>query len=556
MGRSSLKVLFGDLRHHTFGVHSVHMPLAVGFIAGFAQAQLGKDNIIVRIETDPEAALALIEEGWPNVVALSHYCWNTELSNFVFRWAKQHISGVACIAGGPHLPMAAAACRDFLAARPNIDFYISQEGERAFAEVAGRLWAGSEIEKLKGERIPGVMSINPNTGELMFGGAAPRLTDLDVIPSPYLSGLFDRFFDGNFFPFIESARGCPYACTFCEAAHDWYNKIYGFSIERVAADLDFIAAKAHHYPHLALAIADSNFGMLKRDEEIAAHINTLQKRYGWPTAFDVSTGKAQLERVIKVARHLNNNLMVSLSVQSMNDDTLEIIKRKNLADDRIIEVSQMLRSQGIKSYSDLVVPLPNETRESFFAGMKTMSKTSVDVFIPFTTMMLPGTDVAQPETRAKYDMKTKYRLLPRQFGEYRGQKLFEIEEVCIATNTMSFEEYLDCRGVAFLMKLLSDRHFDTIRRHCAESDIEFFQLIRKLLEQSKLLASDRFAGIYRAFINANRDELFDTAQGARITYGQPQNFERLRQGEAGDNLMRRFTAMVVLDASRETYRLA
>jgi radical SAM superfamily enzyme YgiQ (UPF0313 family) len=233
----------------------------------------------------------------------------------------------------------------------------------------------------------------------MFGGAVARLTDLDVIPSPYLSGLFDRFFDGNFFPFIESARGCPYACTFCEAAHDWYNKIYGFSVERVAADLDLIAAKAHAFPHLALAIADSNFGMLKRDEEIAAHISTLQARYGWPTAFDVSTGKAQLERVIRVAKHLNNNLMVSLSVQSTNVDTLEIIKRKNLADDRIIEVSHMLRSQGIKSYSDLVVPLPNETKESFFAGMRTMSKTSVDVFIPFTTMMLPGTDVAQPETR-------------------------------------------------------------------------------------------------------------------------------------------------------------
>ena len=73
----------------------------------------------------------------------------------------------------------------------------------------------------------------------------------------------DEFFDGGFQPFIESARGCPYACTFCEAASSWYNKVNSFSIERVKADLDYIAKRMYKYPDVPLAIADSNFGMLR-----------------------------------------------------------------------------------------------------------------------------------------------------------------------------------------------------------------------------------------------------------------------------------------------------
>ena len=213
----------------------------------------------MRLETHSEAALVAIEEGWPDVVALSHYCWNTEISNFIFRWAKQHNPNVICIAGGPHLPMAADLCRDFLTARPQIDFYVSQEGERSFAELVSRILAGSETEKLKSERISGVMNINPQSGALLFGGVMPRLTNLDEIPSPYLSGLFDRFFDGNYFPFIESARGCPYAV---HSARQHNGPIrYTASALHAVADLDFIAERAYHYPHLALAIADSNFGM-------------------------------------------------------------------------------------------------------------------------------------------------------------------------------------------------------------------------------------------------------------------------------------------------------
>lgn len=42
-----------------------------------------------------------------------------------------------------------------------------------------------------------------------------RRTDLDEIPSPYLTGALDEFFAvPNLGPMIETVRGCPYSCTF------------------------------------------------------------------------------------------------------------------------------------------------------------------------------------------------------------------------------------------------------------------------------------------------------------------------------------------------------
>ena len=67
----------------------------------------------------------------------------------------------------------------------------------------------------------------------------------------------------------------------------------------------------------------------------------------------------------------------------------------------------------------------------------------------FQLMMLPGTEIDSPSTRNKFEMKTRFRILPRCFGYYDvlGKQTIaaEIEEVCISTNTLSFEDYVKCR---------------------------------------------------------------------------------------------------------------
>ena len=88
------------------------------------------------------------------------------------------------------------------------------------------------------------------------------------------------------------------------------------------------------------------FGMLRRDEIISDYIGRLQDKFNWPHYFNVSTGKSQHERIIKVAKkNLKNKLVVSLSVQSLNEQTLSEIKRKNLGDGNFERVYDALREK-------------------------------------------------------------------------------------------------------------------------------------------------------------------------------------------------------------------
>ena len=48
----------------------------------------------------------------------------------------------------------------------------------------------------------------------------------------------------------------------------------------------------------------------------------------------------------------------------------------------------------------------------------------------------------------------KKYLLPKQFGDYRGKKILEIEQICVGTSSMNYEEYLNCRNYSFIVKLL------------------------------------------------------------------------------------------------------
>ena len=54
--------------------------------------------------------------------------------------------------------------------------------------------------------------------------------------------------------------------------------------------------------------------MYKGDEDIADHISSLQKNIGWPRELITSTGKAQLERIVRIAKKLNNSMFISNSV--------------------------------------------------------------------------------------------------------------------------------------------------------------------------------------------------------------------------------------------------
>jgi radical SAM superfamily enzyme YgiQ (UPF0313 family) len=192
-----LKIALGDLRHETVGRHSVFMPIGIAYIASYLLSQVDSYNIEVRLYDRPGEILGDIEQWMPDIVGLSNYCWNAELSRLVFDYARGLNSKTVCVAGGPEFPTEQTECREYLLDRKEIDFYVYLEGEIIFADLVKKLLQGIEVLELKSKPPRGIMSIHPRTGDLAAGELAPRLGNLDEIPSPYLSGLLERWFDGH-----------------------------------------------------------------------------------------------------------------------------------------------------------------------------------------------------------------------------------------------------------------------------------------------------------------------------------------------------------------------
>ena len=165
--------------------------------------------------------------------------------------------------------------------------------------------------------------------------------------------MFDKFLsDPGYMPMIQTNRGCPFSCTFCQEGQEYFNKVRRHSLKFVQEELNYISKKVR--PDAGLWITDSNWAMYKWDEDIADHISSLQKNIGWPRELITSTGKAQLERIVRIAKKLNNSMFISNSVQSMDVNVLKDIKRKNLSPKELEKNKESLKT--IRQEPEIIVP--------------------------------------------------------------------------------------------------------------------------------------------------------------------------------------------------------
>ena len=541
-----LKIALGDLRHNSIGRHSFYMPIGIGYIASYLKAHSDSDNIEIRLYDDPDNIIRDIDNWKPKVIGLSHYCWNSQLSSAVFNYAKKVNPGTICVAGGPEFPVEPEECRNYLLRNPEIDFYIYREGEIAFSNLIQKIQKETAFSHIKNNAQEGVMAINSETKDLIVGKPISRLSNLDDIPSPYLNGLMDQWFNGYYAPAIQTTRGCPFSCGYCRAGQSFNNIISRFSTKRIEEELIYIAQRIRAYPNILLLICDSNFGMFEQDEVTAKFLKALNDEYGWPNNFNVTTGKANYDRTLRISSLLKNRIHVSTSLQSLNPLTLEVIKRKNPPLDEYHEIQNEIKRRGMLSIGELIVPLPEETRESFFGGVKFLFEEGVEDIIPYTAMMLKGTHLDSQECRRKYQMQTKFRLLPRQFGEYAGKRCFEAEEVCVATNSMTFEDYLDCRGFSMISSLLSNEQFDLLHRHLKELKVDsydYLYYVWGLVSSGKTELSKT----YSDYIEETKAELWDNEDELYKHFEKGEAYNKLLTGALGDNLIRKYKTKILYE---------
>lgn len=552
------EVYLADLRYNYLGVLANDcMPLGVSFMKAVMDQQL--PEVSSRVFAYPDRLWEALQNDPPDVLMLSNYCWNEALSCHFARLAKRVRPEMLVVMGGPNIPIEADRQISYFARHPELDVFVLGEGDFLATEVIRHfLDTGKSIQKLGTRTIPSCMLRTPE-GQIVRQPMWDRRHQLEDIPSPWLSGIQDEFFDGKLAPMIETNRGCPFTCTFCVQGTNWYTKVNYFPKERLREEILYIARHIRERsPQMGtLRIADSNYGMFSRDPEISSYIGEAQKLYRWPTFIDATTGKNRPERIIESAEKVSGALVVYQAVQSLDEDVLRNVKRSNIKLEAYEQLQVHMRGRGLRSNSDLILGLPGESLRSHLSSIRRLIDAGINQMHNFQAMMLKGSEMETLESRRKFGFGTRFRILPKNSGVYAGEKVFDVEEIVVSTETLPFEDYLTARKYHLTCSVFwNDSWFEDTVRYAEQFGIkrsEWLMAMLPVMEEQKQGAVRKFLDDFTA---ETVNELYPTREACLEFYSQEGNFQRLLNGEIGDNLMYKYRAIASFHIWPEICRVA
>lgn len=192
--------------NNTYGLNAF-LPYSVGLLQSYALTiEAIRDNYdfkgFVFLRENVDDVVNRLDN--PSVVGVSCYIWNFEYSIALGRAIKSKFPNCLIVFGGPHIPVKS---EKFFERHNFVDILVHYEGEITFSEIL--------LERLKDKpdytKVEGI-SLNV-AGKSLQTKFRERIDDLDIIPSPYISGIFDELMKQpyDFHASQETHRGCPYS---------------------------------------------------------------------------------------------------------------------------------------------------------------------------------------------------------------------------------------------------------------------------------------------------------------------------------------------------------
>lgn len=383
-------------------------PLALGMVLANAEAHDG-GALAEQYDFVPDwhvraPAIRRATADGPGVFLFSNYVWSSAGNLDLSEKVKAISPDSLVVHGGPHSPKYPGDRERYFADHPAVDVIVHGEGEATAAEllavlagdVVGRREALADVAGITYRPAPGAPPVTTED--------RTRIATLDDLPSPYLTGWFDAWRGASVMAIIESNRGCPYGCTFCDWGSATLSRIRQFDLDRVKAELDWVAEA--EVPIVMLA--DANFGIFERDVAIAQHLADLKARTGFPQRLVANYAKntvKHIEPIVGILADAELDVNGVMSVQSFDEDVLRITKRKNLRADEFERIATRFRERQMPMLSDLMLGLPGATLETTRFDLQGVIEAEVNANV-HPTHLLPNSPMNEPTYRADWQIVT------------------------------------------------------------------------------------------------------------------------------------------------------
>ncbi len=517
----SLKIFLADFVHDYLPGNYV-VPLNIGLLKAYLVTNFPK-NVEIRLFKSPQKFLDALSEGSkPDIVGFSNYSWNQELNRHMIHETVHLLPNTVICVGGPHIRTDPQGITDYLKKNSEIDYYCMFEGEIPLGNIVKYfLENGKPVKKNSCKKpLDGVAYLS--NGKLIYPPIVNSGKTISNIPSPYLTGILDEFLKSKqWVPLLETNRGCPFGCTFCVWGISALDKVRVFPLDRVFDEIEYVAK---HSTSPRWIFADANFGMLKRDLEIAKKIRAVSERYGKMENAEVWWAKNSSKNTLEISRIFGHLVEPLAAVQSMDKDVLKIIKRDNIKFSTMTDLLDKWKKEHRTTITDVLVGLPGESLQSHLETIRKVFDLGFDIIAAGNIRLLPGSEMEADECRNAFKLKTKYRLISGGYGKYGNIPIFDYEESVRSSKDISEEEMLSLRIVHFLiwslwnfgigkpiLKYLQKKHNQNP-----------LDVILNLIKFSK---NKQFKEFLEKFDKQSREEWFDTPE--EITEYYTKNFDKL-----------------------------
>jgi len=266
--------------------------------------------------------------------------------------------------------------------KSNADFLILGEPDFIFLNVLEKLTSNQPLDEVSG------IVIKKLNGEIIQQGDDKRIPNPNELPHPAYDILpVDKYYEPVLprpYSMIQTARGCPYPCSFCVKSYG--QKLTIQSPERV---VDEIASLVENYGIKSLRIIDDTFTVNKRRViQICKELVNRKFNLKWCCLSRTDNLTDEMLFWMKKA----GCTRIYFGLESGSQRILDLYQ-KNINVEEAIETLLLCRKHGIETTGFFMSGFPEETDEDFnksidFAIKAQLTFASVNPLTPY-----PGTSL-------------------------------------------------------------------------------------------------------------------------------------------------------------------
>lgn len=387
---------------------SQSIPLASAFLKAYAlESNLSIDLVDFFCGDNAQICSAKTAESLPVAIGFSIYLWNRELCFEIAIELRKNHPDILLFCGGPEV----TADHESASNIKNFDFLIIGEGELSFLLLCQALLSGIDYSTIPGLITPGSSKFSP-----------PKpLVNLDLIPSPYLTGVIDiKSYSGILW---QLSRGCSFSCDFCYDSRGIHG-VRHFSLERVEAELrHFVTSSVGQ-----VFVLDSTFN---QNQDRAKQILGMIKNIAPDIHFHFEVRSEFIDReMADLFAQITCSLQIGL--QSADGKVLKMVGRSFSKQDFAAKIGLLNKSGAVFGF-DLIYGLPGDTLAGFCGSLDYALSLYPNHLDIFPLAVLPGTRLSSNGNKLnlRWDRHPPYILKSsNSFNEADITQASELADAC------------------------------------------------------------------------------------------------------------------------------